>query len=148
MGAETTLRTSLLTFLYWLQLWTLVHIDTFVHRYCIVWHRPVLGVSYRFPKNFKAKLNKNEWNIYKYSGKHRWSWTYNLANHLYYKISDFHQKKNSPNSTLPLLLTLSFYYVRESAICLLNLADRHVEIKYSLGTVSPGRHLHTIPYHL
>ena len=28
------------------------------------------GVSYRFPKIFQAMLNKNEWNIYKYSGKH------------------------------------------------------------------------------
>ena len=53
-------------------------------------------------KIFKAKLNKNEWNIYKHSGKHWWNWSNNHANHLYYKITwyyrvtlhflDFHQK--------------------------------------------------------
>ena len=36
---------------------------------------------------FQAKLNKNEWNIYKFSGKHWWNWSNNLANHLHYKIT-------------------------------------------------------------
>ena len=29
----------------------------------------LLLAFYNFPKIFQAKLNKNEWNIYKYSGK-------------------------------------------------------------------------------
>ena len=42
----------------------------------------VWGVFYNFPKIFQAKLNKKEWNIFKYIEIHCWSWTKRLANHL------------------------------------------------------------------
>ena len=59
-----------------------------------------------------AKLNKKEWNVYKYSVKCWWNWKSMLANHMYYKITWllhgypppiflFLIKKNSKNSTHP-----------------------------------------------
>ena len=44
------------------------------------------GVLYNFPKIFQAKLNKNEWNIFKYHCIDEVE-QISLANHLYYKIT-------------------------------------------------------------
>ena len=84
------------------------------------------GVFYDFPKNFQAKLNKNEWNIYKYSGKHWWSWTNKLILQNCIDVIELRYifllftKLISKNSTLtfitPLLLHSREYVYRGSKV--------------------------------
>ena len=75
--------------------------------------------SYDFPKIIQAKLNKNQWNINEFSGKHWWYWTNKLAHHIYYKITWYYRvtlhlygflPKNFPNINLP------FHYFWEKVL--------------------------------